>query len=206
MPKALAEHVLNQIGNSQITRNSKRSFIQALTELQSSSEIEILATDDRVCSKAFNSALTLPTATAMSVFTTGLFRNIMPHDEVYISCETGEWLLEDEVMFELLSKQDRVEVITAFDFKYGDLDTKYQGKLVHHFIGPWRHNRHMTIVCRRQSPWRAVYFARRLRTPLITPVYLKDPEDAARLKRAFDLMRHEIEAASPAADRRAEPD
>lgn len=40
---------------------------------------------------------------------------------------------------------------------------------------------------------RAVYFARRLRTPLITPVYLKSSTDAARVKRTFDLMRNEIE-------------
>ncbi len=51
----------------------------------------------------------------------------------------------------------------------------------------------MTIVCRGSQPMRAVYFARRLRTPIVTPVYLKEVKDAERVKRAFDLMLAEAE-------------
>jgi hypothetical protein len=50
----------------------------------------------------------------------------------------------------------------------------------------------MTIVCRGSQPWQAVFFARILRTPLITPVYLKSPADADRVKGAFDLMLKQI--------------
>lgn len=49
----------------------------------------------------------------------------------------------------------------------------------------------MTVVCSGSAPSRAVYFARRLRSPLITPVYLEKPRDALRVKRTFDLMRLE---------------
>jgi hypothetical protein len=50
----------------------------------------------------------------------------------------------------------------------------------------------MTIVCKANVPMRAIYFARRLRTPMITPVYLDRPADAERVKRTFDLMRAEV--------------
>jgi hypothetical protein len=51
----------------------------------------------------------------------------------------------------------------------------------------------MTIVCNGDNPARAVYFARRLRAPLITPVYLAEAKDAERMKRAFDLMVEELQ-------------
>jgi hypothetical protein len=205
VPKELAAHVLRHLGNATPAR--KRRLTRALQELQGGSEVEIQPTDDRVCAKAFRDPVALPTVTSLRTFTLSLFRDVAPEDEVYISCESGEWLLEDGAMHEVLSKQQHVEVITAFELKYGKLDDLYGDRLKHQSIDPWRHNRHMTIVCRRSTPWRAVYFARRLRTPLITPVYLKDPDDAARLKRSFDLMRYEIEAAAArksAFDRRSD--
>jgi hypothetical protein len=198
VPSKLAAHVAQQIGNSRPP--IRRRLTRALYGLQSGSEIEIQPTDDRVCSKAFDSPLTLPTTTSLDIFTTWLFHDAKPADEVYISCETGEWLLENEPMAELLSKQDHVEVITAFEFKSKALDKKYEGKLKITTLNPWRHNRHMTIICRGGSPARAVYFARRLRTPLITPVYLDNPRDAARIMHAFALMRQEIGETIPVAD------
>ncbi len=191
IPKALADQVVNQIGhsNTQAVR-----LTRALKELQAGSEIEIHSTDDHVCAKTFDAPLVLSTVTALRVFTMELFRDTRPEDRVYISCETGEWLLEDEEMVELLSRHENIEVITAFEFKSEELKSTYGDEgLTLRSINPWRHNRHMTIVCRGDTPMRAVYFARRLRTPLITPVYLGRPEDAARVMRTFELMRHEIE-------------
>jgi hypothetical protein len=186
-PKALAKHVITHIGKGQDGR-AERRLATALRKLQRGSEVEIYATDDQVCAKAFDSPLTLPTITSLNVFTVALFKDLEPSDEIYISCETGEWLLRDKAMFDLLSKQDHVEVKTAFEFKGKQLDKWYEGRLTVRPIDPWRHNRHMTIVCRGSVPLRAVYFARRLRTPVITPVYLGKSKDAARVKRAFDLM------------------
>ncbi len=196
-PKMLAAHVVNQIGRSP---SQTKRLAKTFKQLQEASEVEIHATDDKVCSKAFDDPIVLPTITSLSVFSTGLFDGLKKTDAVYISCETGEWLIEDEAMFDVLSRQEYVEVITAFDFKFDKLDEKYKGHLRLKSIDPWRHNRHMTIVCRGNEPRRAVYFARRLRSPLITPVYLKNPEDAARVMRTFDLMRHEIEDARSVRD------
>jgi hypothetical protein len=194
VPTKLARHVVNQIGAKQ---PQVRRLASALERLQSGSEVEIHATDDQVCSKTFDAPVVLPTVTALSVFTNALFDKVKKKDHVYISCETGEWLLEDTVLTELLLRHDHVEIITAFDLKFAELQARFGGRLQLRVLDPWRHNRHMTIVCDGDSPARAVYFARRLRTPLITPVYLKQASDAARVKRAFDLMRLEIEKSGP---------
>jgi hypothetical protein len=194
LPKALAAHVVNQIGSPGTATRTR--LAKALANLQEGSEVEIQPVDDRVCSKAFDSPLVLPTITALDVFTKWLFNDLDEDNEVYISCETGEWLIENETMSELLAKQNHVEVITAFQFKGKALDDKYGGKLRVSTHNPWRHNRHMTVVCRGGAAYRAIYFARRLRTPVITPVYLEHAKDAARIKHAFDLMRQEIDEVS----------
>jgi hypothetical protein len=186
-PSKLAHHVTARIG-----RNGKdgQRLSRALKNLQAGSEVEIQATDDQVCAKAFDSPLTLPTITALNVFTISLFKDIAPEDEVYISCETGEWLLSEQ-MRELLSRQEKVVVVTAFDFKFEKLEKLYGTRLTLRAVNPWRHNRHMTIVCDGSTASRAVYFARRLRAPKITPVYLSGHDDAKRVKHAFDLMLQE---------------
>jgi hypothetical protein len=183
---ALAKHVGAKIGKS--GSRDQKILREVLQELQEGSEVEIQATDDQVCSKAFDSPLILPTITALRVFSASLFKDLEPEDEVYISCETGEWLLDDPVTTEKLLRQNTVYVATAFDLKRGDLDEMYEGRLKHKVINPWRHNRHMTVVCSGRAPSRAVYFARRVRSPLITPVYLDKPKDARRVKRTFELM------------------
>lgn len=187
-PKSLASLVAVRLGKDQDGREQRR-LARTIKSLQEGSEVEIQATDDQVCAKAFDDPLTLPTLTALRVFTLSLFKDLEPDDEVYISCETGEWLLADSEMRELLARQLKVEVVTAFDFKERKLKNVYGDRLELEAINPWRHNRHMTVVCSGSEPARAVYFARRLRAPMITPVYLRQARDARRVKRAFDLMR-----------------
>jgi hypothetical protein len=191
VPNLQAEHVISEIGAKD--PSIQRRFSRALRRLQTDSEVEVDSTDDQICAKAFDSALPLPTVTSLRVYTQGLFKDIRPNDGIYIICETGEWLL-GEKMGDLLSAQSHIEVITAFELKKTKLEALYGDRLRLHTIDPWRHNRHMTIVCRKDVPQRAVYFARRLRSPVITPVYLKEAIDAERLKRTFDLMRTEAEA------------
>ncbi len=197
VPGSLAAHVVGHIGSGTGDHRKRRLEI-ALKRLQAGSEVEIDSTDDRVCAKAFESAVTLPTLTALAIFTARLFQGLDPEDEVYISCETGEWLLGESPITEALKRQEKVEVLTAFDLKSPQLRRRYDGRLRIKTIDPWRHNRHMTIVCKGSYPLRAVYFARRLRAPAITPVYLGEAEDAGRVKRAFELMRDEVEPRRPA--------
>jgi hypothetical protein len=191
VPNLHAEHVISQIGARD--PGVEKRLARILRRLQDGSEVEIDSTDDQICAKAFDDAFSLPTITSLSVYTQGLFDGLHPEDEIYIICETGEWLL-DKKMLDRLKKQNHIEVITAFKLKWNQLEGKYGDRLKLHAIDPWRHNRHMTITCRGSFPQRAVYFARRLRTPIITPVYLKEVKDAERVKRTFDLMRAEAEA------------
>lgn len=194
LARELATHLLGQIGSVSTTANAAQTkrLADTIMRLQTGSEVEIHATDDKVCSKAFDDPLVLQTTTALNVFTRGLLAGLAEEDHVYISCETGEWLLEDTKICELLRRQHYVEIITAFDIRFDELNALFGDRLRLRVIDPWRHNRHMTVACRGDVPARAVYFARRLRTPLITPVYLSSAPDAARVKHAFDLMRYEI--------------
>lgn len=182
-PRDLVERLSRHLGDL-----DKALLVRTFKNLQEGSEVEIQPTDDRVCSKAFMNPRTLTTLTALRKFTLGLLQNPREGDSVHIACESGEWLAHDGEMSDALAQYDEIEMITAFRTRQGQIRRRFKGRLDLVAIDPWRHNRHMTIICRGGEPLRAVYFARRLRTPLITPVYLGDRVDAERVKRAFDLM------------------
>lgn len=185
VPKVLAEHVITRIGKNE---SDIERLAKALKGLQEGSEVEVHAANDQVCAKAFDAPQILPTITSLAIYTSKLFDGLNSDDHVYISCETGEWLLEDGAIQDLISRQNHVEILTAFDFKFEELNDRYGKRLKLKRIDPWRHNRHMTVVCQGKVPTQAVYFARRLRTPVITPVYLGKSNDARRVKHTFDLM------------------
>jgi hypothetical protein len=46
----------------------------------------------------------------------------------------------------------------------------------------------MTIVCDNRKARAAIYFARRLRAPTVTPVHLSDGDDLERMTRAFEQL------------------
>jgi hypothetical protein len=178
-----------------LSAEQKRLLTRTIEQLQAGSEVELQPTDDRVCSKAFVDAHTLTTVTALRVYTLDLLQRPQPcrGDSVHIACETGEWLLDDGEMAAAVASFDRIEILTAFELRppalLEDFRSRFAGKDVTFVtIDPWRHNRHMTIICSGGHAVRAVYFARRLRTPLITPVYLDNSIDAKRVKRTFDLL------------------
>ncbi len=83
IPDLLAKQVMTSVGRHGAA--VKNRFSSTLRNLQKGSEVEIHATDDRVCVKAFDAPLTLPTLTALKVFTAALFNGIRAEDEVYIS-------------------------------------------------------------------------------------------------------------------------
>jgi hypothetical protein len=183
-PDALAEHVARRIKNP-----SRPGEIKALSatiaELQSKADVELHTQDDRVCSKAFKQPLTLKTATALRIYTWLMLDRLEPSDHVYMSAETGGWLL-DEPISELLKGQRKLKVLLGFDIDVPKLRSAYPGRnLKLRTVNPWHHNRHMTIVCKGKTPSRAIYFARHLRTPIITAVYLDSIRDVAHLMRTF---------------------
>jgi hypothetical protein len=110
--------------------------------------------------------------------------DLNPDDEIYISSEKGEWLL-DEPIRTLLANQAKLSVLLAFSDEAKNLLAAYPGRISLALIDPWRHNRHMTIVCKGNRPTVATYFARRLRTHVITAVYLENIADVELLMQTY---------------------
>jgi hypothetical protein len=185
----LARHVLARVRNPAST-DGVRILRKTINELQTTADTEIHTHDDRVCSKAFRRPVVLPTATALRVYTWLMLQDLKPEDEVYISSETGEWLLSDPI-YSLLKDQQTLRLLVAFTSRKNRL-ARYFPAMKVRVADPWRHNRHMTIVCDGDRPARAVYFARRLRTPVITPVYVDGIRDVQRLATTYAVRWDEL--------------
>jgi hypothetical protein len=182
-PEKLARHVLMRVKNDEdesVFEEAVRSLGRTLSDLQGDTEIELHMRDDRVCSKAFRSPATLPTSTSLQAYTWLMLSGLREQDKVHVSAETGDWLLR-EPMKTMLLRQKKIQLLLAFDAKAELLDKTFGGRLEMTMIDPWRHNRHMRIVCDADQPKSAIYFARRQRTPVITAVYLDDMRDVKRL-------------------------
>lgn len=186
-PEALARHVMVRVQNS---NSGDRALVDKLREtfeeIQKESEIELHMRDDRVCSKAFRRPMTLPTATSLEAYTRLLLNRIGDGDRVCISSETADWMLRSD--FEpMLQRTEEIQLLLAFDTKRKALCKAYgKKKLKVTTIDPWRHSRHMRMVCNGETPERAIYFARRARNPVITAVYLDDITDVLRLHKLYD--------------------
>jgi len=191
-PRALARHVLNRIKNNPVEDPDVDLLAKTIDGLQRQSDVEFHMRDDRVCTKAFKQPVTLATATSMLAYTWLMLHDIDPDDEIHISAETGGWLLREPAR-SLLSRQRCIRLLLAFDIERDDLMRTYGRALRPRVIDPWRHNRHMTIVCRGSDPVRAIYFARRLRAPVITAVYLDSIRDVKQLRRLYDHRWDEAE-------------
>ena len=186
-PALLAKHVGYRVKNPLLPEEHDL-LSSTIDELQKASDIELHTQDDRVCSKAFRAPVILKTATSLKIYTWLMFHDLEPSDNVYISSETGGWLL-DPLIVEMLASQKKVQLLLAFDNDREELEEKYDtsDKVKLKFVNPWHHNRHMTIVCKERRPAKAIYFARHLRTPVITAVYLGSMRDVQHLMRTYDI-------------------
>jgi hypothetical protein len=182
-PETLAHHVLAHVKNPSSLTDAKL-LTQTFREIQKHSEVELHIRDDRVCSKAFKDPATLPTSSSLQAYTRLMLCDLNPDDEIYISSEKGEWLL-DEPIRTLLANQAKLSVLLAFSDEAKNLLAAYPGRISLALIDPWRHNRHMTIVCKGNRPTVATYFARRLRTHVITAVYLENIADVELLMQTY---------------------
>lgn len=181
----LARHVLSRVRNLAGKRDL-RLLTETIEGLQTESDVELHTQDDRVCSKVFEQPVTLRTTTALKAYTWLMMRDVDPDDRVYISSETGDWLLKDPVL-DMLKNQKHMRALLAFDIKEGDIRKEFSEEhLELQYANPWHHNRHMTIVCKGKRPTRAIYFARHLRTPVITAVYLHNIGDVERLMKTYE--------------------
>jgi hypothetical protein len=184
-PEELAKHVMARVKNKNSDSDSLSSLRETFEEIQEESEIELHMRDDRVCSKAFRRPMTLPTATSLEAYTRLLLNRITEGDHVYVSSETADWMLRKDFRRKL-ERAGKIRVLLAFDTRRKALLDTYGEKLRVSTIDPWRHNRHLRIVCKGGTPERAIYFARRARNPVITAVYLDEISDVMLLHKLFD--------------------
>jgi len=198
----LAEHVLARVKNPPEDGDSEL-LERTLNGLQDEFDVELHTQDDRVCSKAFKRPVTLRTATSLKAYTWLMLHDLKPKDRIHISAETGEWLVDPPISA-LLEKQEEMRVLVAFSIEEETLGRTYDKvKLKLTRVNPWHHNRHMTIVCKGDLPTRAIYFARHLRTPVITAVYLDSIRDVQHLMTTYEARWDEAKAKEES-DKRAE--
>ncbi len=200
-PDRLARHVLARVKNPADTGDLKL-LERTFKGLQRESDVELHIRDDQVCSKAFKRPATLPTDTSLEAYTWLMLSDLDRWDRVYISSENGEWLLREPIRT-LLRKQTKLHLLLAFSDEEEALVEAFGSSVRTAVIDPWRHNRHMTIVCDGKSPRRAIYFARRLRTPVITAVYLESIRDVQRLTKMFWQRWEEAKAEERAQSRQS---
>ncbi len=191
--KLLAERILHQVRNPW-EPGDRKVLMAALEALQTGTEIELHSRDDRVCAKTFVAPVTLKTRTALEGYTRQLLEAHEAGRPAFFVSETGEWLLDDWVTERL--RDSPIRAIIAFDSKIDELDEAYKD-FKYKLKNPWWHNRHMTIAHDGKSQ-RGIYFARRQRSPYVTPVYLGDAQDLQRLMRGFEVMWEEGDHKRPA--------
>jgi hypothetical protein len=200
----MARHVLNEIDASRWPRrtcalNSRAQadldlLARALKGLATKDELEIHSLDDRICSKVFVTPRVLATHTTFQRWTTAMIADD-DFDELRIVAETGGWLAakEQRKQFERLG-EGKIQLLVAFDMRVKGLKKAYGDRLDYRLIPWWRHNRHMRVVYDHGVPLRGVYYARRLRTSLVTPVALRHGADLKRLGLSFEGLWAEADA------------
>lgn len=147
-------------------------YKQTLNELYRTSEVEVSNEGDKIHSKIFRRANILNTNTSLRTHTLQLLSKMRKADDLLVVAETGEWLLDGTVHEAVTGK--RVFLILA-DLSWAeDLKRAYgEDNLKIRQIPWWTHNKHMTIVGREMKAIKSIYFERRLRSTIISPVKLE---------------------------------
>jgi hypothetical protein len=192
-PAALAAHVLAGIDPIRFPRDGRAGREHArlatvLKHLRDGDEVEFHSRGDRISSKVFVAPRVLPTRTAFRAWSGTLTDDPKAFDELRIVAETAGWL---EGRKEL--RKTKLKLILAFDRSAKDLRKEFRHAEIR-YLPWWRHNRHMRLAFWEQRPVGGVFYARRLRTSMVTPVYLYDAEDLRRAELNFDLLWDEAKA------------
>jgi hypothetical protein len=192
VPGKLARHLRS--GLTQGSEAAWKTFgmaavTETLRDLASGTEVEIHCKEDSVCKKVFKAPGPIPTLTALHARTTFLLEQ-GDYNELAVVAESGEWLLNppyrDILRQRIRLNSLRLYLVLAFDLKLRDVVRAFgQSNMEVYIPHWWRHNRHMTIICKNGKPEGGIYFARRLRSIFITPVYLDEEDDKDALMRAF---------------------
>ena len=151
--------------------DDNRPYVErTLEKLYAASEVEFRS-DAAVATRAlFRNVVPLENETAVVWRTRHLLsRN---WDTLLVVAETGEWLLNETVGTERIGPERRICLIVADESKSGDLTSRFGEQIQIKKLDWWDHNRHMTIFVKKETPTDSIYFARRMRSASVAPVYL----------------------------------
>ena len=176
-----------RLTNSKIKSKRRKAIRQVLRDLGRRSEVEIRVRSDSICSKTFSHPVPVVSHTALQLATIDLLES-GALNYLAVIAETGEWLLKDTMVGlidEINSHRTlRILLIVAFSQLHKKLLGRFGKRIAIQRIPWWRHNRHMTVGFADDRVLSGIYFARRLRTPFITPVAVGE-NDAKLLARGF---------------------
>ncbi len=179
--KDFVKRISKFLQSDDATRNIQNNFplfVEVLNRLYEETEIEMSITEEKDYNKIYNKPSVIYTETGFRYITEKLIKNTQ-WDFMLVSAETGEWLLQDNIEKLIKNHQkNKVLSLVIADGAYKkDIEKRY-GKKIGKIreLAWWEHNRHMTILVKNFEPIVSIYFARRLRTPYVTPVLLKDAD------------------------------
>jgi hypothetical protein len=174
------EHLLSDNRRDRLREKNSQGFdgatlmANALDEMFSGDDVE-LAPERRVSFRLkFKAASTLRTLAELRRETHLLLEG--PADLLLCVAESGEWLCRPEIR-QHITRQPVGAIISDPKFQPDLSKLKVKVKWL-----PWhQHNRHMTMRLISKGdlpePDRAIYFERRYRSPVISPVVLTDRDD-----------------------------
>lgn len=168
-------------GSEASKAENKKLLHQALDYMYSLDEVEVVSPKEIPFQMRFHAPTILGSLAATKVFTTKILN--MEWSTLLCIAESGEWLLDDEIVSIVKKKRNRhLKVVVADEVfvekvkeKYNDIDKGISIEVIR--LPWWLHNQHMTIILNKNIPQKGIYFERRLRTLSITPVGLRESND-----------------------------
>lgn len=183
----LTDRVLPHVVDS-FEAKHRKELRKEIDGLYSGTEYEFHSRDDRVCSKTFEEPKVLKTLSAFNAYSFGLAMEASNGEgriEIDVISETGDWLLKRSERFKTLLKgADEIRLIVAFLCDVPEIRKEFKN-VKFAYQQPWHHNRHMVILRCNGDPKQAIYFARHHRTPYVTPVLVRLPDDIGVLQTTF---------------------
>lgn len=166
------------IHNQQSMRECQELFSSTLMYLYRDKEIELRGKADPIYNKVFIRPRPVRTLTGLSYETEHILQR-QPWDKLFVIAETGEWLLSPRMVELIGDKEDlKIYMIVADRSFESQLKEKFGIKSVEiRSLNWWDHNQHVTLTVHDRTAQSAIYFTRRLRSPLISPIWLSG-EDA----------------------------
>jgi hypothetical protein len=160
---------------------------ETLLDLYDNKEVELRAHADPLSLVTFRSPRFLYTQSSLSYETERLIAD-RRWELLLVIAETGEWLVRHEPIVTAIKNNHGASIaLIVADGSYKQELQRAFGKQILAFyeIPWWEHNRHMTLIVKQLQPVAGIYFARRLRSPNISPMVLDNPADAATLLTIF---------------------